>query len=70
MFTLYCIIGTGAGLTALLMYLKHVLKQRDELKSNQKVLESQKDYRDEVIEELSKPVTVDDTIDSLHSGKF
>lgn len=68
--TLYWIAGTGVGLTALFLYLKHVLKQREQLKFDKKILESQKDYRDEVISQLSKPHSIDDTIDSLQSGKF
>lgn len=67
---LYWFLGTGVGLSALLLYVRYNIKKREKLTYQNDMLETTKDYQDEVIEQLSKPQSLNDTIDSLHKGKF
>lgn len=67
---LYYLLGTGIGITLLLVYIRYNVRQRERLKRENESLASQKKYRDEVIEIVSKRPSVDGTIDELRSGEF
>lgn len=67
---LYSLASTGIGLTILFLYMKYKIKQTERLKTQNENLEQKKEYRDEVIKQLSTPQSIDDTIDSLRSGDF
>lgn len=67
---LYSVAGTGIGLTILFLYIKYKIKEAEQLKNKVSTLEQKKAYRDEVIEQLSKPQSINDTIDKLRTGEF
>lgn len=68
--TLYWVLGSGAGLTALLLYMRHLLNQKAKLEHQNAILKTTEEYQSEVIKQLSKPKSIDDTVDSLHKGEF
>lgn len=66
----YAILSTGVGLTLLLLYVRHLIQEQNKLKHQTTILKAQKEYLNEVTQKLSKPQSIDDTIDLLQDGKF
>lgn len=58
------------GLTALLVYISHLIAKATELRALNETLKVTEKYQDEVIKELSKPTTVTTVVDELHDGTF
>lgn len=59
-----------AFIGAILWRMNSLSKAEALLQEQTKQTKKDIEYQDEVIQELTKHITIDDTIDSLQSGKF
>jgi hypothetical protein len=67
---LYWLAGTGIGLTAFFLYLRHVMLAREKLSYENQKLEDETKYQSKFIKLVATPISDDATIDKLRKGDF